>query len=128
MKRLLISGIAAALVASGAFLWVQENSAPENSIVKVEKDLGAGNMGTHTFYHVHLKNGSEINYDYYRSHHPLCPENPEKCGEDSKDSGWDEVNQTVNSEAFRRTESETGMEFVPQESICMESRTSYVSC
>jgi len=128
MNRLLISGLATVLVVSGAFFWFQDGIAKGNNVVKIEKDLGAGNLGTHTFYYVHLENGSRFTYDYYQSNHPLCPENPDKCGEGSKDSGWDEINRTVHSELFTETENPGGRVFWPVNSVCLDSRTSIVSC
>jgi len=106
----------------------EEDSSNNAQIEKVEKTVAAGNQGSHTFYYVYLENGSKITYDYYKSNHPLCPAQPEKCGEDSKDPGWNEVDQIVNSDSFREKEDSSGKVFRPIESICLQNRSSMVEC
>jgi len=106
----------------------QKNSSNGDQIVKVEKTVAAANQGSHTFYYVYLKNGSRIMYDYYQSNHPLCPEQPEKCGEDSKDPGWNEINQKVNSNSFKLKE-ETGKKvYKPVEPKCLDTKISITNC
>jgi len=96
-----------------------------NAVVSVEQEIRAMNLGTNNVFEVYLENGSTVSYEKYTSHHPLCPEQPEKCGEDSVDPGWGEVQETVNSSDFREVEEDV---FRPSRDICMVSRTSFEAC
>lgn len=95
-----------------------------NKVDRIEKQTGGGNLGSHTFYHVYLENGSKITYDKYESGHPLCPEVPEKCGEDSQDPGFASVKNLIESSQFKKKDSI----FKPQEEICMDSRLVFTEC
>lgn len=106
----------------------EENNSNNAQIEKVERTVAAANQGSHTFYYVYLENGSKITYDYYKSNPPLCPEQPEKCGEDSKDPGWNEVDQIVNSDSFTEKEDSSGKVFSPTGSVCLENRSSVIEC
>lgn len=98
---------------------------PDNSVVSIEKDTRASNLGTSYVFNVNLQNGSKVTYEKYESHHPLCPEQPEKCGEDSRDHGWYAVQKTVEGTNFR--EVEEGL-FKPANEVCMKSKTSFEAC
>jgi len=98
---------------------------PGKAVVSVDEKFEGGNFGTNHIFDVRLENGSTVSFENYTAHHPLCPEHPEKCGEDSVDPGWDEVQKTVNSSDFREVEEH---DFRPSKDICMVSRTSFEAC
>jgi hypothetical protein len=132
-NRYLVMAAVAGLVLVSAVMVLNSDAGFDDKqaghqVKKVEKVVGAGNLGTHTFYHLYLENGSRITFDFYEPHHPRCPERPEKCGEESKDPGWDEINQTVNSEAFEKSESTGETVFTPIEDVCLESDNSLGEC
>lgn len=115
---------------SGVFLWTQaQDMEKENSVEKIEEKLEAGNFGTRSNIKVILENGSSFEYESYRSHHPLCPSIPEKCGEDSIEIGWKEANKLIHSKNFTAKE-DTSYPTVhfPKSTVCMKSNTSYVPC
>lgn len=100
-------------------------SSQGNAVVSVEEKIRSGNLGTTSIYEVKLRNGSRFSYSKYRSHHPLCPDQPEKCGEDSKDRGWDEVDDMIPGDEFNQSGETT---YRAVEDVCMVSRTSFEAC
>lgn len=75
---------------------------PGNAVVSVEEKFREGNFGTNHIFEVSLENGSTASYGNYTSHHPLCPEHPEKCGEDSVDPGWGGGPENIEQLGFQR--------------------------
>jgi hypothetical protein len=107
---------------------IEDDPLLSQKVVSIEKQETSSNTGSHTFYHVNLKGGKQITYDNYKSNHPLCPENPEKCGEDSKEPGWSQVDTLLQKNSFRKEETGTRQKFIPKNNICMKSKTSYTPC
>ena len=104
---------------------LESGSSSGQTVVSVEKEVRAGNLGSSTVLDVDLENGSTFSYERYESHHPLCPEQPDKCGEDSQDPGYSEVKNLIESGDFIEEESNL---YRPEKDICMVSRTSFEAC
>ncbi|MBC5792431.1 MAG: hypothetical protein H8Z69_00165 [Nanohaloarchaea archaeon] len=117
-------GIVLVFTAIGFFLTGREPA----EVQRIHETTGAGNTGTLTAYKVELDNGSELRYEKYESYHPLCPEQPEKCGEDSKDPAFDEVENLTESSSFSEEKPNSGKIYVSEESFCLESKISYIKC
>jgi hypothetical protein len=58
----------------------------------------------------------------------LCPEQPEKCGENSKDPGWDKIYSMIKGENFEKTSKAPRATYKPKKPACIKSKTSYFQC
>jgi hypothetical protein len=81
---------------------------------EIQKSIGAGNLGSRTFYTVVLENGTEIETGSYTQHHPLCdmetPPEDVDCSEDGEtdyDPGAREVEQVYEQNKDKEIERES---------------------
>jgi hypothetical protein len=128
--RPLVAAVLLISLASSVFLWIQaEVAVPENSVEKIEEKLEAGNFGTRSKIKVFLENGSTFEYESYDSHHPLCENDNKYCGEDSKEIGYDEAHELLNSKNFS-VDKDTAYPrvYFAESTVCMKSNTSYIPC